>query len=412
MAVQDDAEPGLPRNDPGLPGGAGSLVSQVAPLFAAYLAFGTYWGVWVVVFSDFLAARDITEGEVGLYLGALAAVSIVTMTLVAPRLQRLPLSRTVSTGLTCMGLAALGIAFGPGSALLAAGFVLLGVGNAFIDVFVNVGGQAAEVRNRRPVLQFLHASYNVGGIVGALGAGLLHVAGVSFRWQLTATAVGLFAAALWNAASPWLRQRRPVAEGEEPSSKVSLSVFLRSPVLILPAVVVLSAFMVEGSMDIWSVIYLRRTLEASAVAGGIAFAAFSLAMAIGRLLAGRLLFGLGYRTTIRVSGIGSVLSGLAAALTHSTVVAGMAFLFLGFFIASAAPAAFGMIGETDEDPVLAVAGMTTAGYSGFVVGPPIMGWLAETAGLRATMLVIVFAAAGVAVGGLGRRRVEDPTRPS
>jgi MFS family permease len=384
-------------------------VSQVAPLFAAYLAFGVYWGVWVVVFADFLTARRISEGEVGLYLGALAAVSIVTMTLVAPRLQGLPLSRTVSTGLVCMGLAALGIAFGPGAGLLSAAFVLLGLGNAFIDVFVNVGGQAAEVRNRRPVLQFLHASYNVGGIVGALGAGLLHVAGISFRWQLTAAAAALLSAALWNAVSPWLRERRPGAD--EPGPKVSLAVFARSPVLILPAVVVLSAFMVEGSMDIWSVIYLRRTLEATAVAGGIAFAVFSLAMAVGRLVAGRLLFGLGYRSTIRLSGAGSFASGLVAALTHSTVVAGVAFLFLGFFVASAAPAAFGMIGETDEDPVLAVAGMTTVGYSGFVVGPPIMGWLAETAGLRATMLVIVVAALGVALGGLGGRRRRRATRP-
>jgi MFS family permease len=184
----------------------------------------------------------------------------------------------------------------------------------------------------------------------------------------------------------------------------------------VPAVVVLSAFMVEGSMDIWSVIYLRHTLSASAMAGGIAFGAFSLAMAFGRLTAGRLFFGMGYRATMRISGVGSLVSGLASALTHSSVVAGIAFLFLGFFIASAAPAAFGMIAETDEDPALAVAAMTTAGYSGFVVGPPLMGWLAETVGLRSTMVVLVSMSLGVAVGGVvggrgGRPADDRPAAP-
>jgi MFS family permease len=161
-------------------------------------------------------------------------------------------------------------------------------------------------------------------------------------------------------------------------------------------------------MDIWSVIYLRRTLEASALAGGIAFAIFSLAMAFGRITAGRLLFGLGYRATQRISGGGSLVAGLTAAITHSTVIAGVAFLFLGFFIASAAPAAFGMIAGTDEDPALAVAAMTTVGYSGFVVGPPLMGLLAERAGLRATMVVLVAMSLGVVAGGVfGRAKPPD-----
>jgi MFS family permease len=79
-------------------------------------------------------------------------------------------------------------------------------------------------------------------------------------------------------------------------------------------------------------------------------------------------------------------------------------LFLGFFIASAAPAAFGMIAGTDEDPALAVAAMTTVGYSGFVVGPPLMGLLAERAGLRATMVVLVAMSLGVVAGGVFGRR--------
>jgi MFS family permease len=233
--------------------------------------------------------------------------------------------------------------------------------------------------------------------VGALGAGLATLGGVDFRARLSVTAAVLAVTAIWTAVSPPLRAQPGPAATE---TKISLSIFLRSRSLIVPAIVVLSAFFVEGSMDIWSVIYLRRTLEASALAGGIAFAIFSLAMAFGRITAGRVLFGLGYRATLRISGAGSLVAGLTAAITRSTVIAGVAFLFLGFFIASAAPAAFGMIAGTDEDPALAVAAMTTVGYSGFVVGPPLMGLLAERAGLRATMVVLVAMSLGVVAGGV------------
>jgi MFS family permease len=377
---------------------------SLAPLLAGYWTFGQYWGVWVVVFADYLRAHHLSEGEAGFQFAALSIVSIATMTLAAPRLQSLPLSTTIPMALATMGAGALLVAYTQGLWLITA-FVALGVGNGMIDVFLNVAAQGMEMRSRRPALQFLHASYSVGGITGAIGAGIASAAGVSFRSMLAVTALLLFVAAAWNARSSHIRSQPRSARAE---TKTSVSVFLRSRLLVLPALVVLFAFLVEGSMDVWSVIYLRKTLEASALAGGFAFASFSLSMAIGRLSAGRLLFGLGYRRTIRVSGFGALLAGLIAAATSSTVVAGIAFLFLGFFIAAAAPAAFGLVGQTDADPALAIAAMTTVGYSGFVVGPPIMGWLAQTSGLRATMAVLVVMCLGVAMGGIfGKKHHEQ-----
>ena len=379
---------------------------RVTSLFASYLSFWLYCGVWAVVFADFLAERRLSEGQVGLQLAALSVASIATMTLVSPRLQRLALTATIPLGLVAMGLGAAFMAVLPRS-LLTLALAVVGVGNGLLDVFVNVGGQMAETRHRRPVLQFLHASYNIGGIVGALGAGLAITAGAPFRSVLYLVVAIFGAVAIWSATSAWLRSQ-PAPEATE--TRVSVGVLRRTPALILPAVVVLSAFMVEGSMDIWSVIYVRNTLEATVLAGAIAFALFSLAMAVGRLFAGRILFRLGYRRTIRISWLGSLVSGLVAGLTGSAAVAGLAFLFLGFFISAAAPAAFGMVSETDEDPALAIAAMTTVGYTGFVVGPPIMGWLAQTAGLRATMLVLVSVTVGVYLGGVLAPRREPQER--
>ncbi len=353
--------------------------------------------MWVVVFAEFLRANGLTSGEVGIQFALMAGVAIVVMTLLAPRLQGLPHTVTVSMALTTHGLGSVLVAFAP-PAWLPFAFVLLGIGNGLIDVFVNVAAQGVEVSIQRPVLQWLHGAYSLGGVTGALGAGIALTGGISFRTSLGATGLLLLATAAWNVLSPGLaRVKRDPAER---LTRVSLSAFRRTPVLILPAIVVLSAFLVEGSMDVWSVVYLRHTLGASILAGAVAFAAFALAMTIGRAFAARILFDLGYRRTILVSGIGSLVAGIAAAVAGSPVIAAIAFLPLGFFIASAAPAAFGLVEGSGESPAVAIAAMTTVGYSGFVVGPPIMGWLAQTAGLRATIGLMVVATAGVALGGL------------
>ena len=378
----------------------------MAPLLAGYLTFGQYWGVWVVVFADYLAFHGFTEGEAGVQMSILAVVSIVTMVFGSPRLQTLPLAMAIAIALGSMALGAELVAFGGGIVLLG-GFLVLGVGNGLIDVFLNVAAQGLEARHRRPVLQWLHASYAGGGITGALGAGFATAAGASFQSIIGVAGLLLIATMAWNFASPRVRA---LAQPVEADTKVSLAVFRRSRRLILPAIVIMFAFLVEGSMDVWSGVYLRNVLNATALVAGIAFAVFSTALAIGRLTAGRVLFGLGYDRTIQVSGVGAFAGGIIAASTNSPAVAGVAFLVLGFFIASAAPAAFGMVGGSEEDPALAVAAMSTVGYSGFVVGPPLMGWLAETAGLRVTMAVIALCTLGVLAGGVLDRIQHGPSR--
>src|SRR5205814_5947501 len=101
----------------------------------------------------------------------MAAVSIVVMTLLAPRLQGLPHTVTVPAALSIMGAGAFLVAYLPAGWLWAA-FIVLGFGNGLIDVFVNVAAQGIESGRRPPAFQWLHAAYSVGGITGALGAGI------------------------------------------------------------------------------------------------------------------------------------------------------------------------------------------------------------------------------------------------
>ena len=163
-------------------------------------------------------------------------------------------------------------------------------------------------------------------------------------------------------------------------------------------------------MDVWSVIFLRETLGSSVLGGAAGFAAFAIAITIGRSFAAKVLFGLGYRRTMVVSGAGSLLFAAIAIGTSNPVVAASAFLGMGFALSAAAPAALGMAGDGGNSAGLAVGAITTVGYAGFVVGPPVMGWLADEVGLRSAMTVLLVAALGMAVAGIATRGSSEPLR--
>jgi fucose permease len=210
------------------------------------------------------------------------------------------------------------------------------------------------------------------------------------------------ATAWWNLQRA---SREPTAEGA--SSILSVSALRRSPALWIPALTVLFCFLVEGSMDIWSGLYLREELGASPAAAGAAFAAFAGSLFVGRLFAAKVLFGLGPRRTIVIAGIGGGVGGTIAVLAHTTPVVAAAFLVMGFAMSAAGPAGFSLVEETSADPN-AIAAVATVGYTGFVWSPPLLGWIADTVDLRAAMGVIVFATLGITATGLfARRKVRE-----
>lgn len=231
--------------------------------------------------------------------------------------------------------------------------------------------------------------------MGALVTGVALERGVTFETALLVTA----ALQVLAGVHAWYRIHELRAEVRRRRTGVSLSAFATAPMLFVPALVLAAAYFVEGSIDVWGVLYLREELGASPQIGSYGLAAFSFAMAGGRLFAARVLFRFGPARTLVVSGLGSMAAGASALLVPSPLAATGAFLLLGFCMAAASPAAIGMAGRAGIDIGVAIAAISTIGYTGFIVGPPVLGALADLAGIRATMATVLAATVGIAVAG-------------
>ena len=392
------------RRDPSTVDAVGQAGSRraVRALLAGYWSFGQFWGVWVILVFEFQRAHGLTDAGIGLDYALISIVALAVMLLVAPRLQSVALSSSVPLALGSMAVATITVGYLSTSSILV-GFALLGLGNALVDVYLNVAGQRIEIVIKRPVLQWIHATYSLGGVTGATVAGAIRAAGLDYRLGFAYAGCCLAITTVWTAAS-MSRDRHDTGT----RAWFSVSALFRSPALLVPAIVVLAAFLIEGSMDAWSGLYLRGQLGATAIVAAMTFVAFASAMFLGRVFASRILFGLGRRMTIVVAGLGSLVGASIATAANSPFVAGIGFLILGFTLSAAAPAAFGLAGDAGGDPVHAISAVTTVGYTGFVWSPPLLGWVAQAFSLRAAMGVLAIATLGIVAGGVLAPRDDDP----
>ena len=165
-------------------------------------------------------------------------------------------------------------------------------------------------------------------------------------------------------------------------------------------VLCLLAFMSEGAVADWSGVFLRQVAGFSAPAGTSGFAAFSASMLIARLTGDAMVRRLGRALVLRA---GALVAGFGMALALAIPEFGPAgFGLVGLGGANMAPILFSAAGRAGPAASTGVAVVATLGYAGMLLGPPLIGGLAEWAGLRLALLVIM--AAMVAIG-LGANRV-------
>lgn len=296
------------------------------------------------------------------------------------------------------------LSWAPSAVLLFAALVLFGAGNGGMDVSMNAQGVEVEHAWGRPILNSMHGFYSLGGFAGA-GTGSL-AAALGLAPHLHFAIVSVLGAAGLLRAHTALIPDHPVEGDHEPAP-----VFALPPRVLVPlGVVAACAAIGEGSMADWGALYLRNHLDTSAGIAALGFAAFSLAMLIARFAGDSLVARFGPDRIVRIGGLIAA-AGLALGLLAdrpSTALLGFAAIGLG--LASVYPLVFGAAGNRRDIPRgRAVASVATMGYSGFLLGPPLLGWVAQLTSLRAALGIVVLLAFVIAMLAPAARRPSRST---
>jgi predicted MFS family arabinose efflux permease len=360
--------------------------------FGVFVVNGAMLGTWVAHIPWTQDQLGLSKGTIGLTLLCMAAGALVAMPLTGRVLERRSSARvTRAAGLCfCMLLPLPLLAGGP--VALGALLAVFGAANGAMDVAMNAHGVAVERHLGRPVLSSLHGGWSIGGFAGAACAALAAAAGLDPRLESALVAAVLVLAMAWLATC-----LGELSAHATPGEGGGLALPSR-PVLLLGALCFL-AMMTEGAIADWSGIYLRQDLGTGTAAAATGFAAFSLGMAVSRLTGDVLNERLGPRLLLR-AGMSLVAVALALGLLVGRAAPSVAaFALVGVGIANAVPLLFSAAGRIPPSgPSLAAA--FTVGYTGFIVGPPVIGFLSQWIGLPPTLgLLSLVSLAVVLLGG-------------
>jgi fucose permease len=283
-------------------------------------------------------------------------------------------------------IALFGVGLAPNLPWLMLAMAMLGVGISCFDVAINALGAAAEKRAGRSIMSLLHAWFCVGTFSGALLGSVMAGAGVPPSWHFGAVAVLLLPLLYW-CCRILPDDRMPRLRGDR------LFVMPHGPLIVLGLIAFCGAI-VEGSMADWSGVYMKDALGAGDGLAPLGYAGFAGMMLLARLAGDRLKEIMGAR---RIVGFGALLAavGIFIAVGAGAIAPAIAgFALAGSGVAMVFPFVFSAAGR--HGPT-ALAGVATLGYSGGLIGPPAVGFLAQGWGLQAALGFVGILCIGVAL---------------
>lgn len=258
---------------------------------------------------------------------------------------------------------------------------LFGMVFGSVDVSMNVHAVEVDHRSEKRLIAGFHAFYSLGSVVGALGMAALLNASVDLIYAIGALLI--FCLLLWLSTSSYLLVDAGKAEGTAKSF-----VLPRGFVLYL-GLICLLLFMIEGAVLDWGGVFLLEEKHAAIENAGLAFAAFSTAMTMMRLLGDKLIASAGPRNCVRYGSLLGALMLVGCVLfSEPWMVIGL-FFVLGIGLANIVPIAFASTADQNEMPMsLALAAVTTLGYTGQLAGPALIGFIAKATSLSTAFLML------------------------
>ena len=262
------------------------------------------------------------------------------------------------------------------------------LGNA-VNISVNTQAIAAERLYDKPIMASFHGLWSIGGFAGgAIGALMIARRIDPFHHYLLTLTVLIIGVII---VSRYLNDDYHASKNDIPtpmSLRERLNLML--PLLTLGTIAFCS-MICEGAMFDWSTVYFKKIVAAPIALQGLGFTAFMFTMAGGRFIADFFVHRFGLKHTLQVSGLLTA-TGLLVAVIFPHIYTAMAgFMLVGAGVSSIVPMVYSASGKSKTmSPGVALAAVSTIGFVGFLIGPPIIGFIAGLATLRASFVFIAF----------------------
>jgi MFS family permease len=366
-----------------------------AAVVATFFVHGFLFASWTAHIPHVKEHLHLGNGSLGLALLGAPIGSVLAMLLVSRLLPKYGSQRVVRVALLGYCLAGPLVGLSNSIVTFFIAFLIWGTFQGSLDVAMNAQAIAVEESAGHRLMPGFHGSWSMGSLAGA-GVGVLGVGlGWSLSEQLLIFAIPCIVVVGWFTTQ--MIPDRPSSGRSEEHSINSRQNMLQKAIVVLGAIA-FADMLCEGAVADWAAVYLHGTLHTTAVIAGLGYAAYLFMMMSARLVGNRVMNRFAAHIALPVLGaVGGIGLGVGLLINRPTSVL-VGFMILGVGLALVVPIVFSACGHIQNvHPGTAVATVSAFGWTGFVLGPPLIGGIATLTSLRTALFLLPLLTAAVVV---------------
>jgi predicted MFS family arabinose efflux permease len=345
---------------------------------------GLNFATWATRIPDFKAYLNLSDAQLGTVLMGLPIGSLVSLPIAGWLLTKYA-SRWI-----CLMALAMYVIIIPGLSLMSSavalfvGLFFFGMAGDIMNIAMNTQVVSLEAKMNKTIMSSFHAVFSLGLMAGAFVGGILEKEQFTPLAHFINIAITNIILILFSFGN--LLKDKPVHDESNPKT----SILNLGPYLIILSIIAFCGMLCEGAMADWISLYFKEYVTNSPFPITIGFSFFAAAMVLGRFLGDRISMTYGLSTILTLNGILVGIGMLITLLLSSTYMKVFGCFTVGIGISTIVPLIYSQAGNQKEImPSIAIAGVSTIAYIGFLLGPVLIGYLSDFMGLDKALYLIV-----------------------
>jgi MFS family permease len=357
-----------------------SIRAHRAAVAAFFFIIGLSFASWASRIPDIKSKLHLSDAALGGVLFALPIGSMLCLTFSGGLITRYGSRKIITMAAICYPLVLVLIGMASSVWQLVPVVFIFGLLGNLCNISVNTQAVGVEALYGRSIMASFHGVWSLAGFCGAAIGTFMVSENISTFWHFLIVCVLLIALNVFS---------RPYAVAKDAVHPDQPRFAWPDAMLLKLGLIAFCCMICEGTMFDWSGVYFQKVVNAPKELTTLGYAAFMGTMASGRFVGDKIITRFGKQSVLQASGIIITTGLLIAVIFPHIITATIGFLLVGIGVSSVVPLVYSAAGKSKKmAPGLALTAVTSIGFIGFLLGPPIIGFIAEAFSLRWSFTLI------------------------
>lgn len=360
------------------------LISESTPsklryrisIFGYFFCQGICFASWASRIPTIKQALNLSEAQLGTMLLMLPLGQLFTMPLSGKMVTKYGSAKVIAFVSIIYALIMFSISFATNVYMLGASLLLFGIAGNLGNISVNTQAVAVENMYKKSIMTAFHGAWSLAGFVGAL-IGLLTI---NFGVNITYHFLIILGLVVLNTI---FNVKYLIPKKENSATEKEKTKFKPDSILIQLGIIGFFSMATEGAMFDWSGVYFQDIIKSPESMVVLGYTSFMIMMATGRFIGDYLISQLGKKKVLIVSGAMMFLGMITSVLFPYIIPSTLGFMLVGLGVACCVPTVYSLAGKHPTiPPGMALALVSSISFLGFLMGPPLIGYIAELSNLK------------------------------